>query len=157
MPTEQRIELRPGLTSRVTNLPSLLHHQQKVRVHAERRLAPLVNSTRVDTIAKQFRAFLKLEDERLRVAARLGAGGRWVACARSFTLDFLVQYIFHHACRTAADAKPSENNGEIAIIAIGGYGRAELAPFSDLDILFLCPARATTRTSIIIEHCQHLV
>jgi [protein-PII] uridylyltransferase len=138
-------------------LPSLLHHQEKVRTHAERRLASLVNSSPADTVARQCRGFLKLEDERLRVAARLGAGGRWIACARSFAVDLLVQYIFHYACRTAADAKSPGDNGEPAIVAIGGYGRAELAPFSDLDILFLCPARTTTRTSIIIEQCQHVV
>jgi [protein-PII] uridylyltransferase len=152
-PNEHTLELRPDLTARVNNSPSLLHHQQKVRAHAERRLAPLVNCPRGETVTRQFRAFLKLEDERLRVAARLGAGGRWIACARSFTLDLMVQYIFEHACRTAADNKPSE----IAVVAIGGYGRAELAPFSDLDILFLCSARATTRTPIIIEHCQHVI
>ncbi|HEV2834709.1 MAG TPA: [protein-PII] uridylyltransferase [Pyrinomonadaceae bacterium] len=142
--------------SRVTNSPSLLRHQDKVRAHAERRFACLVSSSRPETVARQFRTFLKLEDERLRVADRLGASGRWIACARSFTLDLLVQYIFRYACRIAVDAKPTGHSGELAIVAIGGYGRAELAPFSDLDILFLCPARATTHTSIVIEQCQHL-
>ena len=146
-------ERRSDLMSRVINSPSLLRHQEKVRAHAERRLAPYINSPRPETV-RQFRTFLKLEDERLRVAHRLGAGGRWLACARSFTLDLLLQYIFRHACRTAADEK-STGNGELAIVAIGGYGRAEMAPFSDLDILFLCSARANTRTSTIIEQCQH--
>jgi [protein-PII] uridylyltransferase len=125
---------------------SLLRHQEKVRAHAERRLASLVNPSRL-------RTFLKLEDERLRVADRLGAGGRWSAYARSFTLDLLVQYIFLHASKSVAGAAATE---ELAIVAIGGYGRAEMAPFSDLDILFLCSTRGSRRTANVVEHCQHL-
>ena len=140
----------------VTNSPSLLRHEEKVRAHAERKFASLLDSRRPEAIGRQFRAFLKLEDDRLRVADRLGAGGRWIACARSFTLDVLVQYIFRYACKTAIDAKLTGHSGELAIVAIGGYGRAELAPFSDLDILFLCSGRAKRTTSIVVEQCQHL-
>jgi len=135
--------------SRVTNSSSLLRHQEKVLAHAERRFAFLVNSPRPEATGRQFRTFLKLEDERLGVADRLGASGSWIASARSLTRDLLVKHIFRYACRAAP-------GGELAIVAIGGYGRAELAPFSDLDILFLCSGRATTRTSIVIEQCQHL-
>src|SRR5215813_1188547 len=93
--------------------PSLLRHQEKVRAHAERRLAPLTISSRPEPIANRFRAFLKLEDERLRVADRLGASGRWIAFARSFTIDLLVQYMFQHACGFAGAPKPAQNDVEL--------------------------------------------
>ena len=39
----------------------------------------------------------------------------------------------------------------IAVVAVGGYGRGTLAPGSDIDLLFVLPARQTPRIQSIVE------
>ena len=81
--------------------------------------------------------FLKDEGKRLKALHRTGGLGREVCEARAAVVDALVERLFAAALAIAA------NNGEgeppaVAVVAVGGYGRGELNPQSDIDIQFLC-------------------
>jgi len=53
---------------------------------------------------------------------------------------------------------PNRSAGErVAIIAVGGYGRGEMAPHSDLDIAFLTPFRPTPWCEQVIEAMLYLL
>jgi [protein-PII] uridylyltransferase len=83
--------------------------------------------------------FLKIETQRLSLRHRFGIGGEQIVQARSLIVDLLIERI----ARMAVEEKFGANSGEIsdggqfAVIALGGYGRRELAPHSDIDIMFL--------------------
>jgi [protein-PII] uridylyltransferase len=61
----------------------------------------------------------------------------------TLTLDFAAKWLHPLASPTASE--------RIAAIAVGGYGRAEMAPFSDVDLLFLTPYKQTPWGESLIE------
>jgi len=46
---------------------------------------------------------------------------------------------------------------DIAVIAVGGYGRGEMAPFSDIDVMFLMPAKTSKKHEAAIEFMLYLL
>ena len=45
----------------------------------------------------------------------------------------------------------------LSVIGVGGYGRGEMAPFSDVDLLFLLPAKITPWASDVIEAMLYIL
>lgn len=82
--------------------------------------------------------FLKIETQRLSLRHRFGVSGAQIVAARSLIVDLLIERI----ARTAVEEKlGGANAGQFAVVALGGYGRRELAPHSDIDIMFLHQGR----------------
>jgi [protein-PII] uridylyltransferase len=129
-------------------------YRRKVLEHAERSL-PLTDSFDPAKAAQRLRHFLKLEDERLRMASRRGATGRWLSEARCFALDVVVQHAFRLSGLPTQNFSALENaKNTFAVVALGGYGRGELAPFSDLDLLFI---HSGLRISLVQEAMESML
>ena len=133
-------------------------HREKVLAHAAARLADVEQVSSPVELAPEFRRFLKIEDQRLRIADRCGASGRWIAYARSVVLDVIVERAFRAANSSAVVSRVSDKaDNTCSIIALGGYGRCELAPFSDLDLLFLHTGRGADRMRQLVERILTLL
>ncbi len=75
--------------------------------------------------------------------------------------DFAIKYVYPTAGPTAgpiadpiADPAAAE---PLAIAATGGYGRAELSPFSDIDLMFLLPNRSVAKTEQLVEFILYML
>ncbi len=100
--------------------------------------------------AEALKRILRLENERLRMRQALGLGGTEIARARSDLVDLVVA----RACREAAqgaDRGVQRELAQCAVIALGGYGRRELCPFSDVDLLFLHPGDPSPAVAAFVE------
>ena len=49
------------------------------------------------------------------------------------------------------------NSEKICVLAVGGYGRKEMAPFSDIDLLFLTPYKQTAWGESVIESILYIL
>ena len=95
---------------------------------------------------------------RERIKAGMDSGlspGLAVARALSALQDITIQVIFDFATRHVYPAPNPTESEHLAIVATGGYGRGFLAPFSDIDLLFIRPFKQTPWDESVIEFILH--
>jgi len=95
-----------------------------------------------------------LEQGRAELAARLEdkpSAGHECAGGHAFLVDQLVRLIHDHVVAHVFPVANRSSAEHLTIMAVGGYGRAEMAPHSDVDIAFLTPTRNAPWCEQVIE------
>ena len=89
-----------------------------------------------ETTATRLREDYQHQMLAIRGAFKAGGSGRETIAARSKAMDSLVRGFWEEAVQRT----PRLRSG-IALLALGGYGRSELFPHSDVDLLFLLDSK----------------
>jgi len=66
-------------------------------------------------------------------------------------------YLKTQLVRLAYEYVTGDTDPELAIVGLGGTGRGEMAPFSDLDLMFLCRGKCPREIEQIVERVLYIL
>jgi len=101
-----------------------------------------------------------LDRGRAEVARRLSvrpSEGLAAANAQAWLTDQLIATLFEVTVTRLYPLANRTAGERLAVIAVGGYGRGEMAPHSDVDIAFLTPGRQTPHGEQVIESMLYVL
>ena len=86
-----------------------------------------------------------------------GISGSEASELNAFFTDQLLRTIYEIATLHAYKATNPTDSERLVVVAIGGYGRSQMAPFSDIDLLFLSPFKLTAWGEQVIEYILYML
>ncbi|HTW53317.1 MAG TPA: [protein-PII] uridylyltransferase [Stellaceae bacterium] len=122
-------------------------------------LAALVEDTTPDR--NKVVALLReaMDRGRAEIQARFEGGGNAAHCIaeQCFLVDQLIRVAFDFVTEHVYPIANPTQGEKLTVVAVGGYGRGEMAPYSDVDLLFLTPYKRTPHTEQVVEYLLYLL
>jgi [protein-PII] uridylyltransferase len=142
-------------------LPAIIRQREIIdrRALAEALSELAVDSTTPDRAPVVALVREALDRGRTEIRQRFEDGGSAAHCIaeQCFLVDQLIRILFDFVLeRVYPLANPTEGE-KLAVVAVGGYGRGEMAPYSDVDLLFLLPYKQTPHTEQVVEYLLYLL
>ncbi|MGL5837975.1 MAG: [protein-PII] uridylyltransferase [Sphingorhabdus sp.] len=101
-----------------------------------------------------------LRDGRTEISRRLliePSAGHRSAKDQAFLIDQIIRLSFDYVSNTMFPVANRSSAEKIALVAVGGYGRGEMAPYSDVDIAFITSYKRTGWTEQVVEAVLYLL
>ena len=140
VPRQRAIIDRRKLASDIETL--VAEHGDKARPHVVKLLKAALDKGRAE---------LERRLEEKPSAGHENAGGF------AFLIDQLIRVIHDHATTHLFPSANRSKAERLAVMAVGGYGRAEMSPHSDVDIAFLVGGKKTAWCEQVVEAMLYLL
>jgi len=120
-------------------------------------LLDLIESERRDALLACYRSVLDSGFAEVHRRFEDDHDGGLAVRGNCYLIDQLIRTIYEIAADYIYPAANPTATDQLCIVAYGGYGRGELAPKSDVDLLFVLPYKPTPRSEQIIEHTLYML
>lgn len=101
-----------------------------------------------------------LRDGKVEISRRLldqPSHGRSCAKDQAFLIDQIIRLAYDFVTNSMFSVANRSSAEKLAVVAVGGYGRGEMAPYSDVDIAFITPYKRTGWTEQVVEAMLYLL
>ena len=122
---------------------------KRLHTHAQKRLVFAPGVPRGQQLSA-YKRFIELENEMLRRLHRKSASGLKVCQTRAAMIDVVMENLFL-AALDFYTIRHGPIPCKMSLLATGGYGRRELNPHSDIDILFLYPENVSNKNFALFQ------
>lgn len=108
-------------------------------------------------ILKKLKAVLENGRKVIRTRFEESNSGKEAVFSYSFLIDQIVRMIHDFAEEFVYPVSNPTKEQRMAVVAVGGYGRGDMAPQSDVDILFLFPYKQTAHGEQVVEYILYML
>ncbi len=144
------------MQQQVANRKAIIDRQALIgRLEAE--AADISRDRLRPVLVKALQEALASGDAEIRRRLLAGESGRKNAFGRSFLIDQIIRVLYDFTLAYEYQADNPTSSEHLSIVAVGGYGRAEMAPFSDVDLLFLLPYKQTAWGEQVVEFMLYVL
>jgi len=148
-------ETDPGLVAPATEIFDVARIRETIDAFARDARDNAAIRAALVTLLKSEMA--KGRDRIARAALADPFASRAIASSYCFLTDGIVRAVFFAATTHMHPAPIGTRGQRIALMALGGYGRGEMAPHSDVDLLFLTPYKITGWAESVIESMLYVL
>ncbi len=93
----------------------------------------------------------------IRQRADNGETGVNLANAQSFLTDEIIRMLYNVVTDYIYPLANPTQGEKLCLVAVGGYGRQEMAPYSDVDLLFILPYKKTAWSEQVVEYILYVL
>ncbi|MCF6196832.1 MAG: [protein-PII] uridylyltransferase, partial [Emcibacter sp.] len=104
-----------------------------------------------------FKEFYQRGFEEIKQRCLEGEDGKTLVIAQSFLTDEIIIQLYNVTTEYILPVTNRTLGERLSLVAIGGYGRADMAPYSDVDLLFLLPYKQTPWGEQVVEYMLYML